>query len=70
LASNGSRRPEGQVGGGSGPVVNGGLVDLTGLTLRDLRDLRDSRDESCLARALSRVMSAEADGIYGFNNKI
>jgi hypothetical protein len=75
LSSDGSRIPEGQLGGGRGArsdqIADGGLLDLSGLTLRDLRDLRDAEDESCLARALSRVLtSSEVDGHHGFQSKI
>jgi hypothetical protein len=63
--------PEGQAGAGSGQSVGGGLVDLSGWDLRDLRDLRDADSESCLARALSRLLTAsEVEGHHGFQSKI
>jgi hypothetical protein len=71
LSSYGSRLPEGQVGGGGSArtdqTADGGMVDLSGLTLRDLRDLRDRDDKSSLARALSRVLAGEADGHHSFS---
>ena len=52
-------------------VAAGGLVDISGLTLRDLRDLRDAEDESCLAQALSRVLASTAgEGHHGFQSSI
>jgi hypothetical protein len=55
----------GQAGSG------GGLVDLSGFTLRDLRELCDADEESYLGRALSRVLAGtEADGHHGFSSKI
>jgi hypothetical protein len=74
LSSDGSRLPEGQVGGGRGvrtdQITDGGLVDLSGLTLRDLRDIREGDDRSCLAQALSRVLAGEADGHHSFSSCI
>jgi hypothetical protein len=75
LSSYGSRLPEGQAGGGRGAradqIADEGLVDISDLTLRDLRDLRDADDQSCLARALSRVLACgEADGHHSFQSKI
>jgi hypothetical protein len=75
LSSDGRRVPEGQAGGVRGvqddQITDGGLVDLGGLTLRDLRDLRDADDESCLARALSRILApTEVDGHHGFQSNI
>jgi FXSXX-COOH protein len=70
LSTYGDRLPEGRVSGGSGTVVDEGLVDLSGFTLEDLRNLQDASDESYLAHALRRVTGAEGDGSYGFNSKI
>lgn len=74
MASDGSRIPEGQVSEAgeirSDQITDGGLVDLSGLTLRDLRDLRDTDGRSCLAQALSRVLAAEVDGHHSFSSSI
>lgn len=74
MSRNGSPFPEGQVSAGSGvwsgQVADGGLPDLSGLTLHDLRELRDAQHKSSLAQALSRVLAPEADAHYGFSSKI
>lgn len=75
MSTYGGRLPEAQASEGSGvrsaQIAGGGLVDLSGFTLGDLRDLRDADEESCLARALSRVLaSGEVGGHHGFQSKI
>jgi hypothetical protein len=55
----------------SDDIADSVLVDVSQLTLRDLRDLREESDESCLARALSRILaSSEEDGHHGFQSII
>jgi len=56
----------------SDDIVDGGLVDVSGLTLNELRDLRDDTDESCLDRALSRILASaeEEEGHHGFQSSI
>jgi hypothetical protein len=55
-------------------IADGGLVDVSGLALNDLRDLtnlRDENNESCLDRALLRILaSSEDDGHHGFQSII
>jgi hypothetical protein len=75
LSTHGSCLPEAQLdesnGAQTGQIASDGLVDLSGFTLSDLRDLRDSFDESCLSRALSRVMATSDVGeVHGFQSKI
>jgi hypothetical protein len=74
LASYGSRVSQTRPSGGAvqrNRISDGALVDLSGLTLRELRDLSDPDDETCLARALSRVLApTQADGHHGFQSKI
>jgi hypothetical protein len=75
LSSEGSRASEEQVRETravlSDQIAAGGLVDISSLTLRDLREMRDADDESCLGRALSRVLaSTEGEGHHGFQSSI
>jgi hypothetical protein len=75
LSSDGSRVPQGQANGAistlSSQIADGGLIDVSDLTLADLRDLCDRDDESCLTRALSRLLAAsEEDGHHGFQSSI
>ena len=75
MSTHGSCLPEAQLddsnGVRTGQIASDGLVDLSGFSLSDLRELHDSFDESCLARALSRVMAtSDAAEVHGFQSKI
>jgi len=76
LTTYGGRLPEGQAGGGTeaagyGHVAVGGVVDLSGFSLRDLRDMRDAEGQSYLGEALRRVLApGQPPGLHGFSSKI
>lgn len=74
MASDGNRVPQERPGGGTvqeDRIGDGALVDLNGLTLRELCDRTEPDDETCLARALSRVLApTQADGHHGHQSTI
>ncbi len=76
MTTYGGRLPEGQADGGTeatgnGRVAVGGVVDLSGFSLRDLRDMRDADGRSYLSMALTRVLApGEPPGLHGFSSKI
>jgi hypothetical protein len=74
LASDGTRASEGRPGAGTAQrdrISDGALVDVSGLTLRELRDRRDPDDQTCLDRALLRVLApTQADEHYCFQSTI
>jgi hypothetical protein len=74
LASDESRVSPGGSGTRTAPadrISDDALVDLSGLTLRELRDLRDPDEQTCLDRALSRVLApTQTEAYHSFSSKI
>jgi hypothetical protein len=75
LSTYGGRPPEGQAGAGTAAAgrqaAAGGVVDLSGFSLRELRDLGDAEGKSYLGMALRRILaSEEPPGLHGFQSKI
>lgn len=55
-------------------LTDGALIDICDLTLGDLRELSiasDASGDTCIDRALARILAAnEEDGYHGFQSSI